>query len=222
MSEKFSLLDLNTAGGAIAPLTTAESNKLDAKAIIIDKVQDLARLSGIEYDRVREIEAKGLGCRVETLDRAVKSRRGNKQPKPTPPPLDLEALRKSAAHIMGCEDVLDLFSKEFRKVVAGEEANAKLLYLIGTSRLFKKTMNAAIKGPSAGGKSEIRKSIIEFFLSESVVAFTALSEKSLIYHEGDFKHIILSMGEAVATEEQDFQDYLLRELMSEGYISYTT
>src|SRR5262249_6946194 len=81
----------------------------------------------------------------------------------------------------------------------------------------KKTMNAAIKGPSAGGKSEIRKSIIEFFLSESVVAFTALSEKSLIYHEGDFKHIILSMGEAVATEEQDFQDF-----MSEGYISYTT
>src|SRR5262249_51921943 len=142
--------------------------------------------------------------------------------KPTPPPPDVEALHRSAADIIQCENILDLFAKEFRKVVAGEVANAKLLYLIGTSRLFKKTMNAAIKGPSAGGKSEIRKSILEFFPPESVVSFTALSEKSLIYHEGDFCNKILSMGEAVATEEQDFQDYLIRELMSEGYISYTT
>jgi hypothetical protein len=30
------------------------------------------------------------------------------------------------------------------------------------------------------------------------------------------------MGEATATEEQDFQDYLLRELMSEGFIRHST
>ena len=30
------------------------------------------------------------------------------------------------------------------------------------------------------------------------------------------------MGEAVATDEQDFQDYLLRELMSEGRIRHST
>src|SRR5262249_25961234 len=52
--------------------------------------------------------------------------------------------------------------------------------------------------------------------------FTSLSEKFLIYYEGEFRHKILSMGEAVATDEQVFQDYLLRELMSEGCIRYNT
>jgi hypothetical protein len=97
-----------------------------------------------------------------------------------------------------------------------------LLYLIATSRLFDKTMNAAIKGTSAGGKSEIRKRVLEFFPPESVVSFTGLSEKALIYYDGDFAHKILSMGEATATDEQEFQDYLLRELMSESRISYPT
>ena len=47
-----------------------------------------------------------------------------------------------------------------------------------------------------------------------------LSERALIYHYGDFSHKILSMGEATATDEQSFQDYLLRELMSEGRIRH--
>ena len=54
------------------------------------------------------------------------------------------------------------------------------------------------------------------------MAFTSLSEKSLIYYDGDFAHKIFSMGEASATDEQDFQDYLLRELMSEGRIRHST
>jgi hypothetical protein len=115
-----------------------------------------------------------------------------------------------------------LFAKDFSKVTAGETVNGKLLYLVATSRLFDKPMNAAIKGTSAGGKSEIRKRILAFFPPEDVVAFTSLSEKSLIYFDGDFSHKILSLGEAAATEEQQFQDYLLRELMSEGYIRHST
>lgn len=118
--------------------------------------------------------------------------------------------------------MLDLFAKEFGKVIAGEAVNGRLLYLVATSRLLDRTMNAAIKGTSAGGKSEIRKRVLEFFPSESVVSFTSLSEKALIYYEQDFAHKILSMGEATATDEQNFQDYLLRELMSEGRISYPT
>lgn len=119
-------------------------------------------------------------------------------------------------------DILSLFAKDFAKVIAGEAANGKLLYLVATSRLFDKTMHAAIKGTSAGGKSEIRKQILQFFPPESVVSFTSLSEKALIYHQGDFAHKILSMGEATATDEQSFQDYVLRELMSEGRISHST
>ena len=109
-----------------------------------------------------------------------------------------------------------------RREIAGEEINGKLLYLIATSRLFDHTMHAAIKGTSAGGKSEIRKQVLQFFPPESIVALTSISEKALIYYDGDFAHKIFSMAEAVATEEQSFQDYLLRELMSEGRINHAT
>jgi hypothetical protein len=133
-----------------------------------------------------------------------------------------DELWRSAGHIINHPRILDLFAADLRREIAGEEINGKLLYLVATSRLFDKTMHAAIKGTSAGGKSEIRKQLLQFFPPESVVAFTSLSEKALIYYDGDFAHKVLSMGEAIATEEQSFQDYLLRELMSAGRIDYPT
>jgi hypothetical protein len=116
-----------------------------------------------------------------------------------------QQLRRAAAHIVEHPNILDLFAVQFRNVIAGETTNGKLLYLVATSRLFDKTMHAAIKGTSAGGKSEIRKRVLEFFPPESVVSFTSLSEKALLYYDGDFAHKILSMGEAVATDEQTFR-----------------
>ena len=86
--------------------------------------------------------------------------------------------------------------------------------------LFDKAMHAAIKGPSSGGKSEVRKRVLDFFPPEDVISFTALSEKALLYMPGDFVHKILSMGEAITGEEVKFQDYLLRELMSENRLQY--
>ena len=40
-----------------------------------DKIAHLATLSPIEYDRVREAEAKGMGVRVSTLDSMIKEAR---------------------------------------------------------------------------------------------------------------------------------------------------
>jgi len=102
----------------------------------------------------------------------------------------------SARTIIECGNVLEWFVGSWRKIVAGEEQNAKLLYLVATSRLFGKCMNASIKGPSSAGKSEIRRQVLEFFPPEEVVSFTTLSEKALLYYDGDFAHKILSMGEA--------------------------
>jgi hypothetical protein len=188
-------------------------------------VADMVRLSPAEYVAVRKDEAKQLGIGAGELDRLVKIRR--KQVKtetdaPTPPPVDMAALRRSAVEIIECDDILARFGAVFSEVNAGEVHNAKLLYLIGTSRLHDRTMHAAIKGPSAAGKSHLRKGILKFFPPESLVEFTSLSEKFLIYYDGEFCHKILSMGEAVATDEQDFQDYLLRELMSEGRLRHST
>jgi hypothetical protein len=116
--------------------------------------------------------------------------------------------------------VLTLFAEEIGRFIVGEEDNAKLLYLVATSRLFDKTMHAAVKGPSSGGKSEIRQRVLDFFPPEDVISFTALSERALLYMKDDFAHKVLSMGEALTGKQVEFQDYLLRELMSEGKLSY--
>src|SRR5690606_32112900 len=114
--------------------------------------------------------------------------------------------------------VLTLFAEECREVIAGEETLIKLLYLSGTSRLFPKAMHLALKGPSAAGKSEARRRVLEFFPPEAVYTFTALSEKALLYTKEDFPHKILAMGEAYNQAEVSFQDYILRELLSEGVL----
>lgn len=125
-----------------------------------------------------------------------------------------------AKQIIECGDVLNLFIGSWHEIVAGEERNAKLLYLVATTRLFDQCMSAAIKGPSAAGKSNIRKTVLDFFPRQDVVSFTTLSEKALLYYQDDYAHKVLSMGEAVGTEEKSLQDYLLRELISEGILRY--
>jgi hypothetical protein len=76
-------------------------------------------------------------------------------------------------------------------------------------------MHAIIKGPSSAGKSEIRKHVCKFFPPEDVIAFTSLSDKALLYEDRDYRHKILSMAEATTGKESQYQNYLLRELMSE-------
>lgn len=134
--------------------------------------------------------------------------------------MDRSKWEASARKIIESKNVLKLFAEEWKRVVAGEEENAKLLYLVATSRLFSQCMNAAIKGPSSAGKSQLRRKVLEFIPPEDIVSFTTLSERALLYFEDDFVHKILSMGEASGADEQGLQDYLLRELMSEGKLRY--
>ena len=192
-----------------------------SREIIEAEIERLARLTTIDYEIERKAAVDRLKMRPAALDALVKTRRPKKTKKPAAPEIDPDELQRAASHIIKHPDILNLFAKEFSKVIAGETVNGKLLYLVATSRLFDKPMSAAIKGTSAGGKSEIRKRVLEFFPPEDVVTFTSLSEKSLIYYDGDFAHKILSVGEAAATDEQEFQNYLLRELISESVIRHS-
>jgi hypothetical protein len=185
-------------------------------------VEQASPLSKVVYLAKHRQLAAQVKIDVRDFDKLVREhqKENKKANGSAAPPADMGALRSSARHIIEGTDVLGQFAKEFDKVVAGEAANGQLLYLVATSRLLEKTMHAAIKGESAGGKSEIRKRLLDFFPPEDIVNFTSLSDKALIYYDGDFCHKILSMGEASATDEQKFQDYLLRELMSEGCLRY--
>jgi len=51
--------------------------------IVVDPVQELAKMSPLEYDRVREDKAKELGVRVSTLDKEVAKARGEYSEKST-------------------------------------------------------------------------------------------------------------------------------------------
>ena len=183
----------------------------------------LEAMDDVEYDRCRRAKAGEWGLRLETLDKLRKHAKlrqeyaqQTQQPKPDP-----DELKHRLAYIWETEgSILDLWLQSWDQVMAGEHGNAKLLYLIATSRLFDRPMNAAIKGPSSGGKSEIRRQVLEFFPPEDIVSFTTMSDRALLYNQGDFDHKVLSMAEAHSFQERDMQDYLLRELMSEGKLKY--
>ncbi len=186
------------------------------------RIAALAALESRAYDAEREAIKKDFGVRLPTIDEDVKRYRAktaNAQQATASPP-DIEMLAESAKDIIACEDILTMFAEECAEVIAGEENLIKLLYLSATSRLFDKAMHVAVKGTSSGGKSEVRRRVLDFFPPESVFAFTALSEKALLYVADDFCNKVLSMGEAFSQEEKKFQDYILRELLSEGTLRY--
>jgi Toprim domain len=175
------------------------------------------------YDQARSDAAKRLKVRVSALDEAVIQRgEAIKAARSKAPAIavNMKLLAESAHDIIGSEDVLELFAQRCGKVIAGEESHIKVAYLAATSRLFDKAMHIAVKGASAGGKSQLRGLVVDHFPPESVIKFTTLSEKALLYLQDDFQHKILSMGEAVGVEEQKLQNYLMRELMSEGKLRY--
>ena len=193
------------------------------------RLNALARLmldDHLAYEEQRAPAHKDLKIRLSVLDEEVERRckwlKEELKKAAPPPPVNMELLEASAREIVQSEDVLELFAKDCGRMIAGEKVNLKLLYLVGTSRLFdhKTAMNAAIKGPSAAGKSETREAVVHFFPPECVVNFTSLSPNALIYHEEDFQHRILSMGEAQDREQIAFQDLLLRQLMSEGKLRH--
>src|SRR5262249_3861610 len=154
--------------------TATEGELIDA---LVKKVGD-----PIAFERGCKAAAKKLDVTPATVKKAVTNRKievakAAATARVTP---DMGKLRASAHEIIECEDVLALFADEIGRLIVGEEKNAKTLYLAGTSRLFDKTMHMAIKGPSSGGKSEIRKRVLDFFPTEHVFTFTSLSDKALL------------------------------------------
>jgi Toprim domain len=217
------LILLDSMKRAIVNAPTFESVMTDEekREIHLNVLAEVMFNNHLDYEPLRADAARDLKMRQQILDAEVERRcKALRERKSEPPKVNIEMLAASARDIIASKDVLGMLAKHLEQVIAGEEQLTKLLYLVGTSRLFEKTMHAAIKGPSAGGKSESRKRVVHYFPPEDVIEFTALSEKALLYFKDDFQHKILSMGEARGQDEAKFQDYLLRELMSEGKLEY--
>lgn len=199
-----------------AIMTAEEKREVRINALTRVKLDD-----HLTYEQVRNQAATDLNMRVAVLDEEVERRCQLLREQTTEPPKpDIELLAASARDIIACKDVLGMLAGELSDFIAGEERNIKLLYVVGTSRLFDKGMNAAIKGASSGGKSELHKRVVAYFPSESVIEFTAMNERALLFFKEDFQHKILSMGEARGPYEVKFQDLCLRELMSANKLRY--
>jgi hypothetical protein len=208
-----------------APTFEQVQSKQEKREAKLNKLAASKLKNPTDYEDARKAAFKELDWRPRVLDEEVQRRvdalkaeaeaERTKKPEAT-----LEQLAESAREIIACKDVLAMFDKDCGRVIAGESVTVQLAYLVGTSRLFDNPINMVFKGPSAGGKSRTCGAVLDYFPPESVVRFTALSEKALLYYAADFQNKILFMGEAAATEDAKFQNYLLRELMSEGKLRY--
>jgi hypothetical protein len=183
-------------------------------------LEDLAREDRTEYDRRRSKAAETLGIRVSTLDREVDALRKKRAKEKKLPETDAALDIASAGDLPKEADILARFGKEIERAgLVGETANAKILYLALTSRLFERPVSIAVKGVSAGGKSFMVESVLKFFPASAYFARTGFSEKALYFSDEDFRHRIIVIFEAIGMES-DYLSYVIRTLLSENRLSY--
>jgi hypothetical protein len=120
-------------------------------------------------------------------------------------------------------NILDRFALDVRKAgLAGEERAARLVYLVLTSRLLDRPLSAAIKAPSAAGKSYLVDTVLRFFPESAFHTVTGMSERALVYSEEPLQHRTLVIYEAAGMAGDGFAPYFLRTLLSEGHLRYET
>src|SRR5215210_3258544 len=117
-------------------------------------------------------------------------------------------------------DILEEFSRDLEACrVVGERTNGEILFLALVSRLLDKIVSVAVKGPSSGGKSYLVKVVMSFFLASAFCRFTAMSEKTLLYTDEPLSHRHIILSEAAGLSG-DFQEYVIRTQLSEGFLEY--
>jgi hypothetical protein len=79
----------------------------------------------------------------------------------------------------------------------------------------------AIKGPSSAGKSYLVQEVVKFFPKEAFYVQSGMSEKALFFFDDPLVHRMLIIYEASGMQNE-MTSYLIRSLLSEGCIRYTT
>lgn len=127
-----------------------------------------------------------------------------------------------AKELLASPSILDEFVELCRQLgLTGEKRNAKLLYLIMTSRLLDQPVSVVVKGPSSAGKSYLVSTVLQAFPESTYYSLTSMSERALAYSNEPMAHRMLIVYE-LSGLDSDFGTYLLRSLLSEGHIRYET
>lgn len=130
-----------------------------------------------------------------------------------------KAARERCSDLLTSRSILDEFGRDARKLVAGEESAARLVYLALVSRVLKRPVSAIMKGASSTGKSHTTQAVLRFFPERAFHAVTSMSSKAMVFSEQDFAHRFIVIYEAAGMEDETLS-YVVRSLLSEGRIRY--
>lgn len=131
-----------------------------------------------------------------------------------------ERARVLCEALAGHERILNLFAETLHRAgFAGDSTSAQILFLSLTSRLLELPVSMVLKGPSAGGKSFLLKTVMDYFPERAHYMVSSLSPRALTYLKEPLSNRMLVVAEYDGMEEKR-QEYLLRTLLSEGRIAY--
>jgi hypothetical protein len=201
-------------------------------------VARLAKLSALEYEKVRKAEAERLDVRVGALDAAILSARNRRsngrahrdgqenQRDKRDPDLDLDRSSGRTREIARSDNVLELVADAVEQLgAAGVRREAKVLYLAITTRVLPRPFrpaNTLVKGASAGGKNYLVDTVAQLFPESAVFKLTGMSDRALAYLAEPMAHRFIIVAELAALEGSEVALALLRSLMSECEIRYWT
>ena len=128
-----------------------------------------------------------------------------------------EAERAEALAWAQAPDLIGRLRAALRRVLVGEDGNALVLYLVGTSRLLDRPLAGIVQSPSAAGKTTLMDAALSFFPEEDRVKYSAMTGQSLFYMgDANLKHKILAIVEEAGAEKAS---YALKLLQSEGELT---
>jgi len=113
--------------------------------------------------------------------------------------------------------ILFRYKQALSHLVAGEDKNSVLLFLIGLTSHMKKVLGAIIMGESSTGKSHLMNSVLKFY--SNTESYTRLTEASPDRIAKDYSHKILCVGELHGAEKAQSS---LRVWISEGKLRLLT
>ena len=183
-------------------------------------IDELLRLDDeIQKEIILKSIAKKVGVRLGSIQQEYRKKLDNKEDKKdkVKQPEYTDEQLENAEELLRSDDLfsrLIIFTKKLGFI--GEEINQKIIYLSFTSRLMNDSISLIIKGASAGGKSQLTKTILQLFPESEVLSFSYVTSKALFHRSEDLSHKILYIAEHSGSEGSE---YSLRTMLSERGVS---
>jgi hypothetical protein len=211
---------------------TSDTPPGELREALSNTIPRLAQMDEVEFERLwaelnDRLKLKGpfftaLRREIKETRKELKKGAPSKEGPGISPEEELKGLEPLAEPLAQCPDILAAVGEALNRLgLAGQEREAKIIYLALTSRIFERPVNVAVKGPSSGGKSFLVEQCLGLLPQSAYYALSAMSKKALAYSQEPMSHRHLVIYEAAGLGSE-FAQYLMRSLLSEGRIRYET